>query len=83
MMSLLNRDYNGPVRGLLAVLGYGMALVMTGQPVLARELARRFWEHRDNKLATRRAAWYLRRGWLGLDISQDDFFDGDCGPAAQ
>lgn len=75
MMSLLNRDYNGPVRGLLAVLGYGMALVMTGQPVLARELARRFWEHRDNKLATRRAAWYLRRGWLGLDISQDDFFD--------
>jgi len=39
MMSLLNRDYNGPVRGLLAVLGYGMALVMTGQPVLARELA--------------------------------------------
>jgi len=43
MMKLLNRDYGAPVRGIAASLGYGLATLTTGQPVLARELAGRLW----------------------------------------
>ena len=75
MMKLLNRDYGAPVRGIAASLGYGLAMLTTGQPVLARELAGRLWRDGDFKLGARRGAWYLRRSWIGLDISQDDFFD--------
>lgn len=74
-MKLLNRDYGVVVRGVTAVLGFGLVLIMTGRPVLAREMAQQCWTQGDFKVAARRAAWYVRQGWLGLDIANDDFFD--------
>ena len=75
MMKLLNRDYGLFVRAVAAVAGYGFVVLATGRVELARELAARFWTHNDFKVATRRGAWYGRRGWLNLDVSADDFFD--------
>lgn len=74
-MKLLNREYGAPTRGLAAAGGYGLAWLTTGRGALARELAGRLWHAGDFKLSARRAAWYLRRSWIGFDISQDDFFD--------
>lgn len=75
MMKLLNRDYPPPIRGACAVAGFGFTTFATGRINLAREMASRLWTHKDFKTAVRRAAWYSRRGWLGLDVSADDFFD--------
>lgn len=75
MMKLLNRDYGAPIRAVCAALGFGLTLLTTGRINLARELASRCWTHNDFKVAARRGAWYCRRGWLNLDVSQDDFFD--------
>ncbi len=75
MMKLLNRDYRAPIRGVAALAGFGLILLATGNRHLAVELAGRFWTHNDFKLGARRCAWYLRRGWVGLDVSQDDSFD--------
>jgi len=79
MMKLLNRDYNGLLRTLIAVAAFGLVIIATGRMALARELASRCWTHRDYKVAVRRGAWYMRRGWLNLDVVEDDFFDATEG----
>ena len=75
MMKLLNRDYPAWIRAPATCLAFCLVAVITGRIVLARELARRCWTHNDFKLAARRGAWYCRRGWPNLDVSQDEFFD--------
>lgn len=75
MMKLLNRNYPAPLRAIAASVGFCLTLLATGRLVLAQELASRCWIHDDFKLAARRGAWYFRRGWINLDVSQDEFFD--------
>jgi hypothetical protein len=79
MMKLLNRDYPAPLRALSALMAFGLVIFSTGRPSLARELAGRCWVHNDYKVAVRRAAWYMRRGWLNIDVVEDDFFDATEG----
>lgn len=79
MMKLLNRDYPTPLRALSAFAAFGLTILATGRPGLARELAGRCWTHNDYKVAVRRGAWYMRRGWLNIDIVEDDFFDATEG----
>ncbi|MBB5723605.1 phosphorylcholine metabolism protein LicD [Loktanella ponticola] len=75
MMMLLNHNHGALVRGIAASLAYIMTLIVTRRHVLAAELAGCFWTKNDFKLGARRSAWYARRSWLKLDVSQDDFFD--------
>jgi hypothetical protein len=75
MMKLLNHNHGPFVRAIAAVVAYSMTFITTYHHVLAAELARCFWTENDFKLGARRGAWYARRSWLGLDVSQDDFFD--------
>jgi hypothetical protein len=81
MMKLLTHDHNIVVRGLTAAVAFVAILVVTWRWVLAAELAGCFWTKNDFKLAARRGAWYVRRSWLKLDVSQDDFFDPTEGMA--
>lgn len=74
-MKLLNQDYPAWLRAPAACLAFCLVAGITGRITLARELAGRCWTHNDFKLAARRGAWYCRRGWPNLDVSQDDFFD--------
>ena len=75
MMKLLNRNHGPVVRALAGIVAYLAIALATRRHVLARELAGRFWTQNDFKLGARRGAWYTRRSWLRLDVSQDDFFD--------
>jgi len=75
MMKLLNHNHGVFVRGVTASLAYIMTLIATHRHVLAAELAGCFWTANDFKLGARRGAWYSRRSWLQMDVSQDDFFD--------
>ncbi len=75
LLKFLNRDQPKIVRMSAAGFGYLLAFVATGHHVLAAEVASRFWAYNDFKLGARRLAWYARRGWINLDVSQDDFFD--------
>lgn len=75
MMKLLNHNHGMLVRGVAASLAYSAVLFATRRHILAAELARCFWTKNDFKLGARRGAWYMRRSWLKLDVSQDDFFD--------
>lgn len=79
MMKLLNRSYPAPMRAVTAGIAFGLGIVATGRFCLARELANRCWSHNDLKVAARRAAWYIRNGWIGFIISHDDFFDATEG----
>ena len=75
LMKLLNHNHGPIVRGISAVLAYLVVLFATRRHVLAAELAGCFGTKNDFKLGARRGAWYARRSWLKLDVSQDDFFD--------
>lgn len=75
LLKFLNRDQPALIRLPAAGLGYLLGFVATGHHVLAAEVAGRFWTHNDFKLGARRLAWYARRSWINLDVSQDDFFD--------
>lgn len=75
MMKLLNHNHGPFVRGIAASAAYVMTFIATWRHVLAAELAGCFWTTNDFKLGARRGAWYARRSWLGLDVSQDNFFD--------
>jgi hypothetical protein len=75
IMKLLNHNHGWLVRGAAAAAAYGAISLATRRHVLAAELAGCFWTMNDFKLGARRGAWYFRRSWLGLDVSQDDFFD--------
>lgn len=78
-MKLLNRDYPAPLRALSALAAFGLTILATGRPSLACELAGRCWTYNDYKVAVRRGAWYMRRGWLNIDVVEDDFFDATEG----
>lgn len=75
LLKFLNREQPAAVRAPVAVLGFLGALLATGRLTLAREVSHRCWGQNDFKLAMRRLAWYSRRSWLNIDVSQDDFFD--------
>jgi phosphorylcholine metabolism protein LicD len=75
MMKLLNHDHGPIMRGLAAGVAFLAVFILTRRPVLAGELAGCFWTKNDFKLGARRGAWYARRSWLKLEVSQDDFFD--------
>lgn len=74
-MKALNHNHGAVTCGLVACLAYVAVLFATRRHVLACELAGCFWTKNDFKLGARRGAWYARRSWLKLDVSQDDFFD--------
>ena len=74
LMKLLNGDYPKMVRAVLSVVGFFAGWVASGRVALGAELARCCW--RDTiKTAARRGAWYLRRGWTGIDVLSDEWFD--------
>ena len=75
MMKLLNHNHGVIARGAAAVISYSAVLFATRRHILAAELAGCFWTTNDFKIGARRGAWYFRRSWLKLDVSQDDFFD--------
>jgi phosphorylcholine metabolism protein LicD len=75
MMKLLNRSYPAPVRAIGAVLAFWLGFLATGRFTLAKELGSRCWHLHDYKLVARRLVWYIRKGWLGLEIIADPFFD--------
>lgn len=78
-MKLLNRDYPVPLRALSALVAFTFTIITTGRISLANELAGRCWGHKDYKVAARRSAWYLRRGWLNINVVEDDLFDATEG----
>ncbi|KIC18756.1 MULTISPECIES: hypothetical protein [unclassified Leisingera] len=66
----LTRSHGRAARWGTALAAAGATLAVTGTPALAREMFRRL--HGDQFLTgMRRLSWYLRRGWPGIDISQD------------
>ena len=75
LLRFLNREHVGIVRAPVAVLASIATMFATWRIVLAKEMFLRCWHHKDFKLAARRGAWYFRRGWINIDVSQDDYFD--------
>ena len=75
LLKFLNKEQPAWMRAPIAGLAFLGAFAATGRLVLAREVAHRCWVENDFKLAMRRLAWYSRRSWLNVDVSQDDFFD--------
>ncbi len=62
-----------PERAVLALVGWLGCALVTGKPILARQMATEFWQ--DNfKDALRRAYWYASRGWPGLGSRTSDPF---------
>lgn len=81
LMKALNHNHGPVVRGIVAGLAFLFVMFATRRLVLASELAGCFWTQNDFKTGARRGAWYARRSWLKLDVSQDDFFDPTEGMA--
>jgi hypothetical protein len=75
VMKLLNRTYSAPLKALLACFAFITGWAASGRFTLGAELAKRCLRHNDLKLAARRGAWYLRRGWANIDVLPDDYFD--------
>lgn len=75
LLKFLNRNHPSPIRLPVAVFAYLAAFLATFRHALSAEVFDQCWSENDFKLAARRGAWYFRRGWLNLDVSQDDFFD--------
>ena len=73
-MKLLNGNYPTPVRALFAILGFFVGWIVSGRIGLGAELAISCWRN-ALKTAARRGAWYLRRGWIGIDVLSDEWFD--------
>lgn len=73
-MKLLNSTYPAPIRGLFAGCGFLVGWIASGHVALGTELAKSCWQD-TLKTAARRGAWYLRRGWIGIDILPDEWFD--------
>lgn len=75
---MLTRRHNIVTRYAVAFLGAIATLILTTSIVLSYEIFRTF--KRDQFVAgVRRLSWYMRRSWLGLDVSQDPvpvFFQG-------
>lgn len=67
---VLTRKHNAVTRHAAAFAGAALALALTFSPVLAREMFRRLLSGQF-LTGMRRLSWYMRRGWPGIDISQD------------
>lgn len=78
-MKLLNRSYPAPVRAAGASLAFLLGILATGRISLAKELASHCWHSHDLKLIARRTVWYIKKGWIGLTIVDDPFFDATEG----
>lgn len=75
MMKRLNQNHGLVMRAIVGIIAYCGTVIATQKPALGVELAGRFWTENDFKLGARRGAWYSRRSWLKLDVSNDDYFD--------
>lgn len=75
IVSFLNENQPWYIKGPVAVIGYVFTLIATFSHQLAYGVYQCFWTKNDFKLGMRRIAWFSRRSWVNLDVSQDDFFD--------
>lgn len=75
MIMLLNRNHGPIVRFFAGAMSYVAIMIATTRHRLAVEVAQCFTHKNDFKLGARRGAWYFRRSWMKIDVSQDDFFD--------
>lgn len=67
----LNKRHAAWLRWPIGSLGYGLTLVLTREPALAREIGRRIIRQDEFHRAARRLSFYARRSWLGLNLSRD------------
>lgn len=74
LLRFLNRRHPAPLRAAAAAGGAGIALLSSFRPRLAGRVAAILWRD-DFKTGMRLAHWLLRRGWSGLEIANDRYFD--------
>lgn len=63
-----------PSRALFTCVGYLLATLLTARPVLAHEMARRFWAD-DYKTAVHQLDWFVCYGWLRRIFTRRPAFD--------
>ncbi|MFC0336343.1 LicD family protein [Kushneria avicenniae] len=74
IVSFLNGPHGWLKRNVFACAGWLGTMLVTSQPVLAREVFTGF-RHSEFKTTMRRTGWYARKGWPGREFMHDPLFD--------
>lgn len=74
LLRLLNKRHAVPTRAFFAAAGWLIVWASSLSPRLSGRVASVLWND-DFKSGLRLVHWFARRGWMGLEIATDPFFD--------